>query len=70
MCGIAGIIANHSLTDDDFSRSTKASNQLTKRGPDAEAIKNYDTTIFVHRRLSIVDTNASSNQPMEDVSAR
>lgn len=70
MCGIAGIIANHSLTDDDFSRSKKASNQLARRGPYAEDIKNYDTAILVHRRLSIIDTNASSNQPMEDFSAR
>ena len=70
MCGIAGIIANHSLSKEDFIRCQNASNQLAKRGPDAEGIANYDWAILAHRRLSIIDTNAASNQPMEDSSAR
>lgn len=70
MCGIAGIIANHSLSKEDFILCQNASNQLAKRGPDAEGIANYDWAILAHRRLSIIDTNAASNQPMEDSSAR
>ncbi len=70
MCGIAGIIANHSLSKEDFIRCQNASNQLAKRGADAEGIANYDWAILAHRRLSIIDTNAASNQPMEDSSAR
>lgn len=70
MCGIAGIIANHSLSEEDFIRCQNASNQLSKRGPDAEGIANYDWAILAHRRLSIIDTCAASNQPMEDSSTR
>ena len=70
MCGIAGIIANYSLTDSELSRTKNAIQKLEKRGPDAEGFVSYDSTVLAHRRLSIIDTKSASNQPMEDVNRR
>ena len=70
MCGITGIIANYALSYDELARTEVAVKRLEKRGPDATGIVNYGSTILGHRRLSIIDTNAASNQPMEDASRR
>ena len=70
MCGITGIIANYSLSNDELNRTAVAVKCLEKRGPDAEGIVNYGSAVLAHRRLSIIDTNTASNQPMEDVSKR
>lgn len=70
MCGIAGIISNHSLSQGELLRVENASEKLARRGPNAEGLANYDNTILAHRRLSIIDTNTASNQPMEDSSGR
>jgi len=70
MCGITGIITNYTLSSDELARTKKAADRLAKRGPDAEGMVNYESTVLAHRRLSIIDTNEGSNQPMEDVSHR
>ncbi|MDB4061930.1 hypothetical protein N8371_03800 [Vicingaceae bacterium] len=70
MCGITGIIANYSLSNDELARTEVAIKRLKKRGPDAAGIVSYDSTVLGHRRLSIIDTNSASNQPMEDASKR
>ena len=54
MCGIIGIIANYSLSNDELGRAEVAVERLEKRGPDARGIVNYDSAVLAHRRLSIV----------------
>ena len=67
MCGIAGWSCEagrqppaHALTD--------MSKRLRHRGPDAEGIYTDagGALAFAHRRLSIIDLSAASNQPMVD----
>jgi len=70
MCGIAGIIANYSLTESELSKTKSAIQKLEKRGPDAEGFVSYDSVVLAHRRLSIIDTQSASNQPMEDANKR
>ena len=69
MCGITGVV---SLTEDqsvlsDISAATKA---LEKRGPDAEGFFSEPNIALGHRRLSIIDTKNSANQPMFDSTGR
>ena len=69
MCGIAGI-----LNFRDRTRHTVAIQSMTDRiahrGPDAEGIFVDERIALGHRRLSIIDLNESSNQPMWDFSGR
>ena len=68
MCGIAGFIGNKI----DGARDILAdmSSSVRHRGPDADgfSIVDFDNgrnqVAFAHRRLAIIDLNASSNQPM------
>ena len=70
MCGIAGIISKTEVSDEEFKHLNSATRKLHKRGPDAEGIRNYGKVAFGHRRLSIIDTSDTSNQPLEDISNR
>jgi asparagine synthase (glutamine-hydrolysing) len=69
MCGIAGI-----LNFNDNTRQASAiramTDRIAHRGPDAEGIYLDDQIAFGHRRLSIIDLQESSNQPMWDYSGR
>ncbi len=40
--------------------------KLERRGPDAEGLWLKDKIAFAHRRLSVIDLSADSNQPMVD----
>ena len=70
MCGINGIFS--------FAEVSKLSNRingmnqsLLHRGPDAGAIEVFDNKIALgHRRLSIIDIQELSNQPMVSSSGR
>jgi len=69
MCGIAGYIGNsNSLPSRKYINNAKLSLHL--RGPDNEgeyANKiNNKCLLFIHTRLSIIDTNKNSNQPFKD----
>tara|TARA_B100001109_G_scaffold255735_1_gene260428 strand:+ start:877 stop:2772 length:1896 start_codon:yes stop_codon:yes gene_type:complete len=70
MCGISGIISNQLIDDAKIDALQLASNQLEKRGPDASGLKRFSKAALAHRRLSIIDTTLSSNQPMQDESGR
>ncbi|MBL4709489.1 MAG: asparagine synthase (glutamine-hydrolyzing) [Flavobacteriales bacterium] len=70
MCGIAGIISNQVLVSNQLERLNNAVEKIAKRGPDAKGLENYGTAAIGHRRLSIIDTSDSSNQPMENDSGR
>ena len=64
MCGICGEI---SLNDDAASASLAAMMQrLRPRGPDAGGTFSQGRVAFGHRRLSIIDLAATSQQPMID----
>jgi asparagine synthase (glutamine-hydrolysing) len=69
MCGIAGAVAGPGQTPDReaVARITRA---LAHRGPDAEGIVVDGAVAFGHRRLSVLDLSAVSNQPMRDTSGR
>ena len=69
MCGIAGIFKFNKKTISKSQFET-ALDQLTLRGPDHGNIQEFDTAILGHRRLSIIDTSESANQPMFDTTGR
>ena len=72
MCGFVGYITN--VTDDSYAGASaainvehrqKALDALEYRGPDAGGQWQDQHAWLGHRRLSIVDTSARGNQPME-----
>src|ERR1700730_4591915 len=69
MCGIAGIIDLKGRVVDGgmVRRMTKA---IAHRGPDADGLFVEGSAGLGHRRLSIIDLSAESNQPFYDPSGR
>ena len=68
MCGISGIINHYSPDLGDLDSIKKMNERLRLRGPDAENIWNSNNkkVYLGHTRLSIIDPNQSSNQPLID----
>lgn len=71
MCGINGIISKVKLQDMEL-RITKMNNSLVHRGPDAGGVlcNSLGTIGLAHRRLSIIDLDERSSQPMVSDSGR
>ena len=69
MCGITGVV---SLNSDQSVLETisAATIALEKRGPDAGGYFSEFNIALGHRRLSIIDTDNSANQPMFDSTER
>jgi asparagine synthase (glutamine-hydrolysing) len=70
MCGIVGIVslgAPWELDQGSFARIVRS---MSHRGPDAEGMCYRDRFAFGHRRLSIVDLDRRSDQPMSDPEGR
>src|SRR5947207_13564492 len=72
MCGIAGILNNHSSkgTDDKLAllKNIKIMTDiLAHRGPDGEGqwVNNVGSVAIGHRRLSIIDLSDAGAQPMQ-----
>jgi asparagine synthase (glutamine-hydrolysing) len=68
MCGIAGYFGNKNL---DSNTIQKTLSTLLRRGPDDQNYKKYEINdsknlYFFHTRLSIIDLDSRSNQPLED----
>jgi len=66
MCGIAGIFSfrgDASMNREALARMTQA---MQHRGPDAEGFFEDKEVLLGHRRLSIIDISAASNQPYLD----
>ena len=61
MCGIAGFI-NFS---DGEELAVKANEIQKHRGPDNQQVWTKGVVSFAHQRLSIIDLNERSNQPLE-----
>ena len=65
MCGICGELRfDQAVPDMDALRRMTA--KLARRGPDHEGFFNGGALAFGHRRLSIIDLTAHSDQPMVD----
>lgn len=70
MCGINGIFSSCSVSEL-TKRIDKMNEALLHRGPNAGNTKIFDENIALgHRRLSIIDINETSNQPMMSSSGR
>lgn len=70
MCGIAGLYdPNHRFRDTKVILQ-KMCDLLEHRGPDAQGLQQDQAVSFGHRRLSIIDVQEASNQPMYDTSKR
>ena len=64
MCGINGIYSSQ-LVNNFAKRIGKMNDSIKHRGPDAEGSINLNNKISLgHRRLSIIDLDSRSNQPM------
>ena len=66
MCGIAGCLSNHCISQTPSNILTA----LVHRGPDSQNFWRNDHICFWHSRLSIIDTDTRSNQPFIDSSGR
>ncbi len=70
MCGITGIYAFDGEHNQKLNHIERATDALTKRGPDRRGIFQYKAVAIGHRRLSIIDTSDRAVQPMADTSGR
>src|SRR5258705_1467491 len=70
MCGIAGIVSFSGPDNPVLSRIEAATQCIASRGPDGQGIFRDRNVAFGHRRLAVIDTSASANQPMHDASGR
>jgi len=64
LCGIAGIWSKKDLSTSRLAALEKASEIIAKRGPDASGKVSLSNCALAHRRLSIIDTDPRSDQPM------
>lgn len=69
MCGINGLYGLEDI-DNPSALIAKMNAALAHRGPDAEGITANDHIALGHKRLSIIDLDASSNQPIQDSTGR
>ncbi|MGD1840139.1 MAG: asparagine synthase (glutamine-hydrolyzing) [Thermonemataceae bacterium] len=70
MCGITGIFAFNEVGRFSMINLANAVDQLSSRGPDfGDSFVDYFVGLG-HRRLSVIDTSASGNQPMSDPTGR
>lgn len=68
MCGIAGFFSpNHLISRTDLEKMTSC---LAHRGPDASGVFYSENAGLGHRRLSIIDLDERSHQPMTSASGR
>ena len=69
MCGLAGIFGTEGLPDPKATmvRMTEA---MLHRGPDAGGVWQGGPVVLGHRRLSIIDLQSASDQPMHSADGR
>ncbi len=63
MCGINGFVSDKINRDEKIAAVRRMNSKLAHRGPDNEGIWHNDLACLGHRRLSIIDLSAESNQP-------
>jgi asparagine synthase (glutamine-hydrolysing) len=64
MCGIFGVVFSDGTTSPAEDRLNKSATLITHRGPDGVGIYSAPGIGLVHTRLSLVDLQQRSNQPM------
>lgn len=64
MCGIAGYIVKSDRYRTDQELLKKMTDSMIHRGPDAEGQWTDERVALGHRRLSIIDLDVQSNQPL------
>ncbi|WP_309609241.1 asparagine synthase (glutamine-hydrolyzing) [Flavobacterium sp.] len=70
MCAINGLINWVEISNSDASKIEKSLLEMNYRGPDYSNFQVYSNCILGHNRLSILDLNTRSNQPMNSVDKR
>ena len=70
MCGITGVISFNEIGRINQMYLVNATRAMASRGPDHEDFYEDYFVGLGHRRLSIIDTSAKGNQPMQDESGR
>jgi asparagine synthase (glutamine-hydrolysing) len=66
VCGIAGIVRESGLIEQDHAALGRMNSVLRHRGPDAGGSWTGGPIGLTHRRLSIIDLSPDSNQPLAD----
>jgi len=64
MCGLFGVASLKNFSESDLLQANSARDKLSHRGPDYGDCWVSDNIYIGHRRLSIIDTSYSGNQPM------
>lgn len=70
MCGIVGLVSNHSESERLFSRVKDGVSALHHRGPDRSTTMLEPPFALGHARLAIIDLDPRSDQPMTDTAGR
>lgn len=70
MCAINGLINWSGVLDVDISKIDKSLKEMNYRGPDYSLFQVYKNCVLGHNRLSILDLNPRSNQPMNSIDNR
>ena len=65
MCGISGILSKTEEKQHMIKKIKKMNIILNHRGPDGKGVWSDDKIVLGHTRLSIIDLNSRSKQPME-----
>jgi asparagine synthase (glutamine-hydrolysing) len=63
MCGITGFVSDNYTQEEKVSFIRKMNSTLAHRGPDNDGVWQGEKVCLGHRRLSIIDLSAESNQP-------
>lgn len=64
MCGIAGLIFKRKIQEERVQDYIKSSDLMNHRGPDHKGVYQDENVLLIHFRLSIIDLDSRSNQPM------
>ena len=64
MCGINGLIKSK-VNQNDIDNVIMMNKVLSHRGPDNSGMWSNSNVVFGHTRLSIIDLNPRSNQPLK-----
>ena len=70
MCAINGLINWDRISELDSKKIQKSLGEMKYRGPDFSNQEKYDYAILGHNRLSILDLNSRSNQPLKSKNQR
>ncbi len=70
MCGITGVYCFSERGDGFLSQVKSATDAMLHRGPDHQSVELFPNAALGHVRLSIIDTDARSNQPFTEESGR